>query len=54
MHGGGRGSGAPKGNRNAYTHGGYSAKTWEVLRKLKFYALVAKQLLKKMDEERGL
>ena len=33
MHGGAKGSGAPKGNRNAYKHGGYTKESLEELRR---------------------
>lgn len=44
MHGG-KGSGAPRGNRNARKHGGYSAKTLEAVRYLKAIARLVRDEL---------
>jgi uncharacterized protein YjcR len=43
MHGG-KGSGAPAGNRNARKHGGYSAKTKEAVRFVKAVARIVREL----------
>ena len=43
MHGG-TNSGAPKGNRNAWKHGGYSAKTKAAVKYLKEIAKILRQM----------
>lgn len=46
MHGGAKGSGAPKGNHNALKHGGYTKEAREQRARLRAYIRQAEKLLK--------
>ena len=46
MHGGAKGSGAPKGNQNAFKHGAYSKDSIELMKQIKAMMLESEELLK--------
>jgi hypothetical protein len=46
MHGGAKGSGAPKNNRNAYKHGVYSKEAFQQRAELRAQISLAKKLIK--------
>ena len=48
MHGGARRSGAPKGNQNAFKHGGYSAEAMEHRKEVRQLLRRARQALRDM------
>ncbi|MFM9843156.1 MAG: hypothetical protein ACKVOI_09345 [Dongiaceae bacterium] len=48
-HGGARGSGAPKGNRNALKHGAYTAASRAHLKAIRDYARASKTLMDAVD-----
>ena len=50
MHGGAEGSGAPKGNQNAFKHGYYSKAAIEERRALKMLVGEAKSFLNEIKE----
>ena len=45
MHGGAKGSGAPKGNQNAFKHGAYSKDSIELIKQVKAMMLESEELL---------
>ena len=45
MHGGAKGSGAPKGNQNAFKHGAYSKDSIELLKQVKAMMRESEELL---------
>lgn len=49
MHGGAKGSGAPKGNRNALKHGGHTKEAQEYRARLRAYVRQAEKLLKELE-----
>jgi glucans biosynthesis protein len=49
MHGGARGSGAPRGNANAVTHGAFTKKAIEGRKSLRQQIQHAEKLLKDLD-----
>ena len=49
MHGGAKGSGAPKGNRNAVKHGLYTAEAIEERRRLRELMRGARELLQEIE-----
>jgi uncharacterized protein YjcR len=49
MHGGAKGSGAPKGNQNALKHGGFTREVLQRRAKLSQLLREARQLLKELD-----
>ena len=46
MHDGAKGSGAPKGNQNAFKHGAYSKDSIELMKQIKAMMLESEELLK--------
>ena len=46
MHGGAKGSGAPKGNQNAFKHGAYSKDSIELMKQVKAMMRESEELLK--------
>jgi glucans biosynthesis protein len=51
MHGGAKGSGAPKGNSNARKHGGYTRKAFARRAELRRIIRFARDFLKQKDNE---
>jgi len=49
MHGGAKGSGAPKGNQNALKHGGQTKEAREARARLRAYVRQAEKLLKELE-----
>ena len=45
MHGGAKGSGAPKGNQNAFKHGAYSKDSIELMKQVKVMMRESEELL---------
>jgi len=50
MHGGAKGSGAPKGNQNALKHGGYTKEALGYRARLRAYIREANKLLKDLTD----
>jgi len=49
MHGGAKGSGAPRGNQNAFKHGFYTKQAIEERKKLRQLIREAKRLIEEID-----
>jgi hypothetical protein len=49
MHGGAEGSGAPKGNSNAYKHGGYTSAVMARRAELRRMIRIARELVKESE-----
>ncbi|MCL5776850.1 hypothetical protein M1105_07605 [Limibaculum sp. FT325] len=50
MHGGAKGSGAPRGNKNALTHGMYTAEAIAAQKKLRAFMKEAEDTLKELSD----
>jgi glucans biosynthesis protein len=53
MHGGASGSGAPRGNKNAFKHGKYSMDTIKTVKKVNQMVEAWTRLCQKMEDHEG-
>ena len=51
MHGGAKGSGAPKGNQNAFKHGAYSKDSIELIKQVKAMMRESEELLEALHRD---